>query len=215
MALVNTTTSAAITATDTTIPLTSTTNFPAVGATPTGMGQPVQIDGEMMYHVSTVASGIIKVRNRGAEGTQAVPHDLLAAVTTSATASDFPAVPVGTVNQRPPQIDDMQTIGQNTALLTIPGKNTTFVITKATALATTVLPAPTVAQNGLRLTFTSQTAAAHVITATALLNNGLTGSPFTTATFAAFAGAGFTLVANAGLWNVLASPVTGSTVVLT
>jgi len=74
---------------------------------------------------------------------------------------------------------------------------------------------PTIAQNGLKLIFTSQTAAAHVITSTAGINNGLTGSPWTTATFAAFIGAGFSLVANNGTWNVLAAPVTGSTVVLT
>jgi hypothetical protein len=214
MALVNTTLSAAITANDTIIPLTSTTSFPAVGVV-AGNGQPVQIDGEIMYHVMTIAAGSIKVRMRGAEGTEARAHDLLAPVSTSASGADFPNPGVATSGQRSPQVDNLVTIGQNTALLTLPDKNTEYVITKATALASTVLPAPTVAQNGLKLIFTSQTAAAHVITATALLNNGLTGSPWTTATFAAFAGAGFSVVANNGLWNVLAAPVTGSTVVLT
>jgi hypothetical protein len=217
MALTNTTLAAACTASDTLLTLTSTAGagFPAVGALLSGMGQPMQIDGEVCYLVSTVAAGVVKVRSRGAEGTEARAHDLLAPVSTSPTGADFPVVPTGTVSQRPPQVDDMVTIGQNTAIITLPGKNTVFVITKATALASTTLPVPTVAQNGLRLTFTSQTAAAHVITSTTGFNNGLTGSPWTTATFAAFIGAGFSVVANNGTWNVTAAPVTGSTVVLT
>lgn len=217
MALTNTTTAAAVSASDTIIQLTSTagSGFPAVGATPTGMGQPLQIDGEFMYLVAVIAAGTIKVRNRGAEGTQAVAHDLLAPVSTSPTPSDFPVVPVGTVSQRPVAVfDNLVAIGQNTAIIPLPDKNTEYVITKATALATTTLPAPTVAQNGLRLTFTSQTAAAHVITSAALFNNGLTGSPWSTATFAAFPGAGFSVVANNGLWNVTAAVLAG-TVVLT
>jgi hypothetical protein len=216
MALSNTTLSAAMLINDTTMAVTSGTGFPGVGVYPNGgYGQACQVDGEMLFVVTALTSTLMKIRERGAGGTAAAAHDILAPVSTSANHVDFAAWPIGTAAQRPPQVDDMITIGQTpAATLVLPTKNTTYVITKATA-ATWTLPAPTVAQNGLRLTFTSQTAAVHVMTATALLNNGLTGSPWTTATFAAFAGAGTTLVANNGLWNVIASPVTGSTVVLT
>jgi hypothetical protein len=214
MALVNTTLAGAIGPSDTLISLTSGTGWPAVGAFNNGYGLPVQIDGEVMFLVSMVSTTSARVRGRGSEGTQAMAHDVLAPVSIGASGADFPIVPVGTSGQRPPQVDNLLAIGQNAGTLTLPDKNTEYVITKATA-ATMTLPAPTVPQNGLKLIFTSQTAAAHVLTATALLNNGLTGSPFTTATFAAFPGASLSLVANNGLWNVLASPVTGSTVVLT
>lgn len=79
------------------------------------------------------------------------------------------------------------------------------VITKATAAAMT-LGAPTVAQDGDLLIITSETAAAHTVTATTLLANGLSGTPWTTATFAAQIGATLTLMAANGLWNVIAQP---------
>ncbi|SRR5712691_6310367 len=214
MALTNTTLSVACTASDTQLSLTSTSGYPAVGLLLSGMGQPMQIDGEYMYLVTVLASGSIKVRSRGCEGSLAVAHDILAPVSLGANGADFPNIAAGSPTQRPPAVEDYKVFGASFGTLTLPDKNTTYVLTKA-GVATGTIPAPTVAQNGLRLTFSNQTANAHVITATALLNNGLTGSPFTTATMAAFAGAGFTIVANAGLWNVLASPVTGSTTVLT
>ena len=46
------------------------------------------------------------------------------------------------------------TIGQNAGTITLPDSDTEYVITKA-GVATMTLPAPTVAQNGLRLTFTN------------------------------------------------------------
>lgn len=80
-----------------------------------------------------------------------------------------------------------------------------YVITKAGTLAALTLAAPTAAQNGQQMIFTSRTAFAHTITATGLINNGTTGSPHNLATFAAFAGASLTLVADNLLWNVLSS----------
>src|SRR5213076_2171669 len=118
--------------------------------------------------------------------TTAVAHDILAPVSLGATGADFPNLGPGAQSQRPPYQNKRVTIGQNAGTITLPDSDTEYVITKA-GVATMTLPAPTVAQNGLRLTFTNQTANAHVLTATSLLNNGLTGSPFTTATFAAFA----------------------------
>ena len=76
------------------------------------------------------------------------------------------------------------------------------VITKAGVCALT-LAAPTAAQAGTKIVLTSRTANAHTITATTLLNNGGAGVPYTTATFAAKAGASICLVADNLLWNVL------------
>ena len=74
-------------------------------------------------------------------------------------------------------------------------------ITKASAAAMT-LGAPAASQDGAVLVISSETAAAHTVTATALLADGVSGSPHGTATFAAYKGATLTLVAAAGLWNV-------------
>lgn len=80
----------------------------------------------------------------------------------------------------------------------------TVLITKTGSLAALTLAAPTTAQNGITLKVISQTAFAHTITATSLINDGATGAPHTTATFAVFAGASIELQAYNGLWNVVA-----------
>lgn len=78
-----------------------------------------------------------------------------------------------------------------------------YVITKAGVLADT-LAAPTAGtDDGLEITVTSNTANAHTITATGLLQTG--SASVNVATFAAFAGAGLTLMAYQGKWNVIAS----------
>ncbi len=203
MALTRTSTSAAITANQVTnLGITSTTGFPAVGTV--GTRQLMQIDGEFMLVDQVVASGVVNVLQRGYNGTAAVAHDILAPVITSSNPQDFVAVAVGAVDSRPPYVDDQFNVGQNGAI-PVPVKNTTYLLTKATALASTTLAAPAKDQDGLRLVFTSATAAAHVITATTLLADAVSGSPHTTATFAAFIGASLTVEAANGLWNVIAS----------
>lgn len=77
------------------------------------------------------------------------------------------------------------------------------VVTKAGVCAMT-LAAPTEAQAGTSITVVSRTAYAHTITATSLIDDGVTGGSKTTATFAAFAGASITLIAYGLKWNVLA-----------
>jgi hypothetical protein len=111
----------------------------------------------------------------------------------------------------PPFQPAMQTIGEDYTFTLAEvaawgNQARNFPITKATAAAI-VLVAPSKAQDGLTLVFTSLTAAAHVITATTLLADAVTGSPHTTATFAAFIGASLTLQAQNGLWNVIAAVV--------
>jgi len=79
----------------------------------------------------------------------------------------------------------------------------TYVITKAGVLADT-LAAPTAGtDDGIEITVTSATANAHTITATGLLQTGT--ASVNVATFAAQPGAGLTLMAYNGKWNVIAS----------
>lgn len=206
MALTNTTLAADAAANDTILTLTSTTGFPAVGAAASGGNAVrVQIDDEFMYHVETIVSGTIRVRSRGADGTVAVAHDVLANVSFGAP-SDFPAYANGSETARALYTDEIISVGENGAIsVTSTTKDAIIYLTKATALTSTTLAAPTQAQNGKKLVITSQTAAAHVITATTLLGDAVTGSPHTTATFAAFIGASITLMASDGIWNVVSS----------
>ena len=205
MALSKTTLSAACSATDTTIKVTSATGFPAVGTA--ARSQRVQVDGEFMYTVDGIcqpSTGLIKVRSRGADGSAAAAHDILSPTCTSASGSDWSSNPQGGDCSLPPYRALQIAIGQN-GVIPVPTQDTIAIITKATALATTTLAAPSADSNGVEFTITSMTAAAHVITATTLLGDAVSGSPHTTATFAAFIGATLTLVACNGLWNVKGS----------
>lgn len=80
-----------------------------------------------------------------------------------------------------------------------------YFVTKASAAALT-LAAPTTAQDGMKIEVTSDTAFAHVITATGLLKTGT--ATVNISTFAAFAGASITMVARGGKWNVIANVAT-------
>lgn len=80
------------------------------------------------------------------------------------------------------------------------------VFTKAGVAAMT-LAAPTAAQNGTIMRFTSNTANAHTITATGLIQDGVTGGPHDLATFGAFLGASLTLIAYNLTWHVLSKNV--------
>lgn len=78
----------------------------------------------------------------------------------------------------------------------------TIVLTKGSAAAITLGP-PSVAQVGTEITIYAGSAFAHVVTATGLIDDGVTGGSKTTATFAAFVGAALTLIAaQAGKWGV-------------
>jgi hypothetical protein len=79
-------------------------------------------------------------------------------------------------------------------------------LTKAGVGAYT-LAAPTALQEGTYLTIINNTANAHVVTATGLLDDGVTGGSKNTATFAAFAGAAITLCAIGLKWSVVSKNV--------
>lgn len=75
-------------------------------------------------------------------------------------------------------------------------------LTKGSAAAIT-LAAPSAGQEGTILRIISNSAFAHVITATGLLDDGVTGGSKNTATFGAFAGASIMLCAINLKWSVL------------
>lgn len=85
----------------------------------------------------------------------------------------------------------------------LPGVDATYVFTKGSA-STHTLAAPTVL--GVTLTLCAGSAFAHVITATGLIDNGVTGGSKTTITLASFVGSNIVLQAvQAGKWMVVAS----------
>lgn len=214
MAITQTTLSADLSATGLTAKVASGTGFPTAGGTPVSPGYVVRIDREFMLAVQQPVSGVIKLAQRGYNGTAAEAHDVLAKVEVSALGSDFADPSAGNVTSMPPYQPGMQTIGEDytftSAEIAAYGNQArNFAITKATAAAITLV-APSKAQDGLTFVFTSLTAAAHVITATTLLGDAVSGSPHTTATFAAFIGATITLQAQNGLYNVVST--TGVTI---
>lgn len=205
MALSTTTLTSAITASQVgPIVVGSTTGFPAVGV-PVAP-QVVLVDGEYMLCSYVPVSGTFNASQRGFNGTVPVAHNAGAPVATSSIPTDFPSTPGQSVVPRPDFLEVQTTIFANGAI-PVPADVRPVIVnlTKATALSSTTLAAPSAAQDGLRMTFTNQTAAAHVITATSLINDGVTGVPHTTLTFAAFAGASITLLAQNSLWNVVAN----------
>ncbi len=141
------------------------------------------------------------MRSRGNEGSVAAPHDILANVYTTATNTDWGPVPPAVTVQNDPANDFVVSIGQDSTI-TVPLTNTAFNINKVTGCNITLV-APLLSLNGVAMIFTSQTAAAHVITATALLRDG-TAATRSTLTFAAQPGASVTLVVVNGLFNVQA-----------
>jgi hypothetical protein len=211
MALTVTSTSAAVGASDLTIPITSTSSgFPAVLAM--GLRQVMQIDGEQMLIDYVPVANTVKVMMRGYNGTTVAAHEILAPVLTSSTPSDFLDVPVGAVNQKPPYVDDFLTIGVNTTFtaagtaptattLPLPIKNTTYYITKATAAAITLISG-TGGQAGVKMTFYWTVAAANTVTYTPGFNGDTTSSDV--ATGAALVGTTLVLQCGpSGLWAVV------------
>ena len=194
MALVSTTITGDITATALKCVVTSATGFAA--------GQVAKIDGEYML-ITKVSGTTISLGMRGYNGTAAVAHDLLSTITTTADGSDWTAVASGAVADRMPYVQDVLSVGEN-GTIACPTRDTTIMLTKATALASTTLADPPKDRDGLRVMVTSATDAAHVITGT--FADGTTGA-HTTATYAAFNGASMDLVAQQGTWNMGSTPI--------
>lgn len=178
--------------------------LPNVGAIPMPMGVPMLIDSEFMFCIAQPVLGTFTVRARGTEAA-ATPHDALANVYFSNIAGDFAVPQSGTMTTIDPAEDGVVSLGQDQTVA-LPGSTTVFNINKATAAAL-VMTAPNLGDNGVNYTFTSNTAAAHVITATGLINDGTASTPKSTATFAAAKGATVTFVIQNGLYNVNGTPL--------
>lgn len=206
MSVTTTTLAADLSASSLTLSVTSGTGFPTTAASPLNVGYLCRCDDEYFWAIYQPVAGTIKVRARGAMGTAAVAHDILSRIHVSSDPQDFTGNPVGGYVPLPPYADDRATIGEDltftTAQIAALARNTIYSITKATAAAITLV-APGKAQDGLKITFTSQTAAIHVVTATALLANAGAAAPYTTATTAnAKIGGALVLIAQNALWNV-------------
>lgn len=117
-------------------------------------------------------------------------------VTGSGTALGYVIAPETNTVERPARTDV-------SASGAVPIADGVVVITKAGVAALT-LAAPTAAQDRTIMRFVSQTANAHTLTATGLIQDGVTGGAKNLGTFAAFAGASLTLIALDLEWHVLA-----------
>lgn len=207
MAITQTNLTADLGAQDTTMAVASGTGFPAVGASPSTPHSVVRIDKEYFLVISTPVALTIKIAQRGYYGTVASSHDTLSKVEVG-LPSDFANPSPGNTVNLPSYVPSMQTLGEDRTFTAAEvaawgNQNQNFAITKGSALAG-VLVAPSTAQDGLVVTFTSLTAFRHVITATSLLANGLTGAPYTTATGNdTKIGATLVLQAQNAIWNVV------------
>lgn len=188
-----------------TLQVVDATGFPPVGVSGVQNFR-ARIDGEWMLVDGQPSPKVIAVKRRGDNGTVAVAHDIASSIVFSGSPFDNVALAPTAVTAPPNWEPVTRTIGGDLALtadiVAGIGQNTTFLLHKLTAAAIT-LAKPTFAQNGLRLSFSSAAGVAHVITSTTGFATGATGSPASTATLAAFTGAGFTLIAAGGLWNVV------------
>lgn len=83
------------------------------------------------------------------------------------------------------------------------------VLTKGSAGAYTLAAAPASgsADEGMAIEITAGTAFAHVVTATGLIQDGITGGAKTTLTFGAFLGSSIKLRGWAGKWHVISKNV--------
>lgn len=176
--------------------------FPPVGVYANPQ-QPLLIDSEVMYIVLQNPAGTIQVRSRGAEGTIAAAHDILANVATG-LATDFGSNPIATWGFLDTTDAFMVMLGTTPQTLVLPPSDTIYGINTATA-ATITLPTPSASLNGVELTFTSNTANAHVLSAPSLFQDGAGTLPHSTATFPSKQGVSVTLLIQNGLYNVKAN----------
>lgn len=200
MAITATTLASAMGANDLIANVTAATGFAA--------GQFLKIDDEYMVIDRSYASGTaIPVFKRGDQGTFVSSHNALAVVATG-LFSDQVALAPSNVTPWPGQGEAAIETYSVSGAIAIPTQDTFIVIDKAGVAAMT-LAAPGKDQDGLKLTITSTTAQAHVITATSLIADGASGSPHTTITFTTgYKGQGVTLMALQGLWQLISNVAT-------
>ena len=172
------------------------TRFKATAATGAVVGQVAKVDNEYM-EVLAINGPAIEVARRGEQGGAVVAHAILAPVQFG-LEEDF-ALPGASDPLPEPKDENFVTVGAD-GVITVPTRDTTFVIMKGAALATSTFANPSAGQNGLAVTFIGGTDFAHVVT-TVDVRDGTTGA-HTTLTSPAFAGGSLTLVAFNAKWLV-------------
>lgn len=169
----------------------------ATSATGATVGGFARVDDEFMV-ITAITGTKIDVRSRGDQGTTATAHNILAPVVFGLTSDQaiLGVLETLAVNK---QLMDYVGIGANGAIPP-PLRNTTYIIMKGSALASSALADPLASQDGLEVTFLGGTDFAHVVT-TVSAHDGTTGL-HTTLTSPAFIGGGLTLVASKTKWLV-------------
>lgn len=195
MAITTTTLAAAFTA--------AQTRFKATSATGATVGGLVKIDAEFMV-VEAITGTLIDVRSRGAYGTAAVAHAILAPVTFCLPADLLtPAPGHGTGLQESPR--DVVSYGAGGAIA-LPTRDTVVLLMGGTAAHTLADPAGV--PDGTMLTIV----AAQVTTAyTVTLTTGYAGSNATDVfTFDGVVGSSVTLMACKGVWVHIGTSLTAA-----
>ena len=176
------------------------TRFQVTSATGATVGGIMRVDDE--YSIITAITGaFIDVRARGDRGGVAKAHNILSPVVFGLT-TDLADFGTRETTPIPDGREDLLAIGAN-GVIAVPKKNTTYLIMKGSALASSTLADPAADQDGLEVTFIGGTDFAHVVTTTNAFD-GTTGAS-TTFTSAAFAGSSVTLKAFKAKWFVKAN----------
>lgn len=174
-----------------------TMDAPTGAAGPASVRAATSIGTRKMVAATAISAGAY-VYGAASGKVSAVANGNIVGQAMEAASADGNVIEVMTFNV---PVDNPVTLASASGAITLaPG---TVVITKTGSLAAMTLAAPTDAQNGMILRVTSATAFAHTVTATSLIDDGVTGGSKTTATFAAFAGASMELMAYEGKWHTL------------
>lgn len=179
-----------------------TMNAPCTAAGPCSIRVKTAMGTQKMIAAAAISAGAY-VYGAASGKVTSVANGNIEGIALEAAAADGDIINVLAINA--PVVNPVTLYAASGALTVAPGL---AVITKTGSLAAMTLAAPTSAQNGLILRVTSTTAFAHTITATSLIDDGVTGGSKTTITFAAFAGASCDLVAYEGKWLTLSLKAT-------
>jgi hypothetical protein len=188
-----------LTATTLTNPITDRDDTILVAAvTGAAEGGIVKLNDEYAFIVSVdTTAKTLKLRSRGSFGTSAKAHAASTPVIFGALG-DMPLDPgPGQSFAKNPQEPEIVTL-TTTGSLTPPTRDTTVHLIGAAAITTT-LTSPSLAADGVRVTFLTGSAHAHVIN---YADQFLGAATSDVATFAANVGNSLTVVAQAGKWRV-------------
>jgi len=179
-----------------------TMNSPCTAAGPCSVRAKTALGTQKMIAAAAITAGSY-VYGAASGKVSSVANSNVEGIALEAASADGDIINVLAVNA--PNANTVTLASASGAITIAPG---TVVITKTGSLAALTLAAPTAAQNGLILRVTSATAFAHTITATSLIEDGVTGGSKTTVTFAAFAGATCELMAYEGKWHTVSLKAT-------